>query len=232
MVVSAMPGAIGRASNRWANRRLPALCRLAIKPSEGIGKVGWDPASSRGEPISATSRDRLEPLLGRAFGSVRVHTGYEAEEMADALGADAFTIGHHVFGRRDRMWDDERESLPLLAHVVQQTDPPLIDAPAWKGTELTGSDRWPAALGSLPIEPRSNQIQRALATAGAGAQADDREAAAQAIEESVRVLDATPQQEEDSSAVAIDPEIIAEKVYRLMREDLLIEMERRASFVR
>lgn len=236
MVVSAVPGAIGRASNQWANWRLAALCRLARKPSEGIGKVGWDPASSLGEPISATARDRLEPLLGRSFGGVRVHVGHEAEELAGALRAAAFTIGGHVFGGRDAMRKDGRESLPLLAHelahVVQQTDPPLIDAPPLRGMELTGSDRRPTALGGLQIEPRSNQIQRALATAGAGSRVEDREAAAQAVEESVIALESTPRQEDVSSAVAVDPELIADKVYRLMREELLIEMERRASLVR
>ena len=237
MAESNSPGAVGRATSEWARRRLAALVGLTSKPSDGLGEVAPSLVGGQGEPISPLARGRLEPLFGRSLGSVRVHTGSEAEELSDALGADALAIGHHVFGRRDAMWEGGREVLPLLAHevthVVQQTNPPLVIAPAWERVRETrgGWDRRPGVIDRSPIEAAPHGIQRALADAEA--RADDREATAQAVEASVRETEESAhRQAAGSSAAAVDPEIVADRVYRLMKQELVVEMERRASFVR
>lgn len=237
MAESNSPGAIGRATSEWARRRLTALVGLTRKPSDGLGEVAPSLVGGQGEPIPPLARGRLEPLLGRSLGSVRVHAGSEAEELSDALGADAFAIGHQVFGRRDAMWEGGREALPLLAHelthVVQQTNPPLVIAPAWErvGATSGGWDRRSGGVDRSPIEAAPHGIQRALADAEASA--NDREVAAQTVEASVSEKEGSARhQATGSSAPAVDPEVIADRVYRLMKQELVVEMERRASFVR
>lgn len=82
------------------------------------------PGLGAGRPLSRAVRARLEDSFGCDFSSVRVHTGRAAAEVADGIGAKAFTAGRNiVFGS----WVDNPESTGNsqllaheLAHVVQQ----------------------------------------------------------------------------------------------------------------
>jgi len=70
------------------------------------------------------------PMSGQGsadFGSVRVHTDSRAAESAQALGARAYTLGHHIVfdaGRYAPRTSDGRGLLAHeLTHVLQQTGP-------------------------------------------------------------------------------------------------------------
>ncbi len=91
-----------------------------------------DALRSEGQPLDAGTRDFMEERFGRDFGSVRVHTGPDAEAAAGAIQARAFTVGSDVvFGRGTADPGQGRELLAHeLTHVAQQGHAgPLDSAP-------------------------------------------------------------------------------------------------------
>jgi Domain of unknown function (DUF4157) len=84
--------------------------------------------SSSGHGLDAASRAFMEDRFGRDFSSVRLHTGAEADNAAQALGARAFTFGPNVVSGRP-LDSNSREGRHLLAHelahVAQQGFAPL-----------------------------------------------------------------------------------------------------------
>lgn len=106
-------------------RRPPALATTA---SEGLGaELG------PGRPLDPESRAFLEPRFGQDLGHVRVHTGPQAEESAEAVRAKAFTVGWDVvFGAGEYApgtTDGSRLLAHEMAHVVQQSaagSPPVL----------------------------------------------------------------------------------------------------------
>jgi hypothetical protein len=78
-----------------------------------------------GSPLSEDVRGFMEPRFGADFSGVRVHTGGEAVQMNQELGAQAFTHGRDVFFNQGKYNPGSDEGKSLLAHelthVVQQT---------------------------------------------------------------------------------------------------------------
>lgn len=93
----------------------------------GGGTLGNDTeqrlAASRGggRPLPDVTRKSVENAFGTDFSDVRVHTGSEASDLNDRMGAEAFTVGSDIYFR-DGV---PAASDPLLAHelthVVQQS---------------------------------------------------------------------------------------------------------------
>jgi len=52
--------------------------------------------NSGGSPLDTQSRAFFEPRFGEDFSQVRLHTGAFAAQMADALQAEAFTLGNNI----------------------------------------------------------------------------------------------------------------------------------------
>jgi hypothetical protein len=81
-------------------------------------------ARGRGEPIPATVRARLEPVLRADLSQVRLHTDYDADDLTQALDADAFTVGNEIFFGRGQFDPNSLVGLQLLihelTHVLQQ----------------------------------------------------------------------------------------------------------------
>jgi hypothetical protein len=79
-----------------------------------------------GIPLRPVLRVRLEPALGFDLGGVRLHTDSTASSLALRLGAQAFTVGPHIFFAAGRFQPQTRQGLALLAHelahVNQQPD--------------------------------------------------------------------------------------------------------------
>ncbi|HBB35198.1 MAG TPA: hypothetical protein DC064_26255 [Cyanobacteria bacterium UBA9273] len=78
-----------------------------------------------GSPLSEEARGFMEPRFNSDFSGVRVHTGSEAVQMNQELGAQAFTHGRDVFFNQGKYNPGSTEGKLLLAHelthVVQQT---------------------------------------------------------------------------------------------------------------
>jgi hypothetical protein len=77
-----------------------------------------------GRPLDSATRALMEPLFGFDFGRVRVHSDHRAAESARAVGAQAYTVGHHIAFASGRFAPTTTEGKRLmaheLAHVVQQ----------------------------------------------------------------------------------------------------------------
>ena len=82
--------------------------------------------SSPGRPLDASSRAYFEPRFGHDLSRVRVHTGAVAEQSAQDVDANAYTVGHDIVFAAGRFAPATHEGKRLIAHelvhVMQQTD--------------------------------------------------------------------------------------------------------------
>ena len=81
--------------------------------------------ASEGEPLQAEARAKLESGLGQDLGHVRVHRDARAGHSARSMGAQAYTVGHHMVFGENRYAPQTDSGMELLAHeathVVQQS---------------------------------------------------------------------------------------------------------------
>lgn len=79
----------------------------------------------RGHSLPAELHGRLEEHLGSPLPKIVIHADDEADELARALGAEAFTTGHDIFFRKGAYDPRSLEGRKLLAHeathVLQQS---------------------------------------------------------------------------------------------------------------
>ena len=77
-----------------------------------------------GSPLPSTIQAKMEQGFGTDFSRVRVHTGTEAAQLNQQLGAKAFTYGPDVYFNQGEYQPASSEGQRLLAHelthVVQQ----------------------------------------------------------------------------------------------------------------
>ena len=74
-----------------------------------------------GSPLPDDTRDFMEPRFGADFSGVRVHTGGEAEQMTQALKAQAFTHGQDIYVGAGRYNPGTDAGKRLLAHELTHT---------------------------------------------------------------------------------------------------------------
>jgi uncharacterized protein DUF4157 len=78
-----------------------------------------------GQPLHPSVRASMEARFGRDLDRVRIHAGRRAAESAEAMGADAYTVGTHIVFDHDRYAPETAEGKWLLAHelshVIQQS---------------------------------------------------------------------------------------------------------------
>ncbi|HTQ31526.1 MAG TPA: DUF4157 domain-containing protein [Opitutaceae bacterium] len=80
-----------------------------------------DVLRSSGQPLDAASRAFMEPRFGYDFSRVRVHSDARAAQSAEAVNAQAYTVGSNiVFGANRGGPGNQRLLAHELAHVVQQ----------------------------------------------------------------------------------------------------------------
>lgn len=76
-------------------------------------------AGGEGSTPDAATRAKLTPHVGFDPSMVRIHTGATAQAAASALGADAFTIGTHIFFGSDKFDPRSPQGLGLIGHEVK-----------------------------------------------------------------------------------------------------------------
>jgi hypothetical protein len=74
-----------------------------------------------GSALTPEVRAFMEPRFGADFSSVRVHTGSEAVQMNQELGAQAFAHGSDVYFGAGKSPGNNELTAHELTHVVQQT---------------------------------------------------------------------------------------------------------------
>lgn len=163
------------------------------------------PSDERGEPLGAAIRRRLERLLGRSLADVRVHDDPQAERLTRQAGAQAFAVGRHVYlrpgGRAARTAQERGLLAHEVAHTTQQTPAP--------------PDGMPGPRGSAPL-PGANAHLAVQRTHGSAPPA----------EQAATAAEIAAQAEPRPAPPAIDPEVVAERVYQRMLRDLELDRER------
>jgi hypothetical protein len=91
-----------------------------------------------GIPLGPILRARLEPSLGFDLGGVRLHTDSAASSLALRLGAQAFTVGPHIFFAAGRFQPQTRQGLALLAHELTHVNQQPEGRP-WPWGQLTNT---------------------------------------------------------------------------------------------
>jgi len=76
-----------------------------------------------GRPLDPHLRARVEPLVGHDLASVRVYP-HEADSLATAWQARAFTVGHSVFFRAREWQPETHDGMGLLLHELIHTTQP------------------------------------------------------------------------------------------------------------
>jgi len=114
-------------------------------------KAGERPAIQPSDrALSTQERSFFEPRFGHDFSQVQIHSDARSAEMADALNAEAFTLGRDIYfgsGKyRPRTRETDRLLAHELAHVVQQSRTGPILQPKLK---LTGSANLQARVAAV-----------------------------------------------------------------------------------
>ena len=125
-----------------------------------------------GQPLP--TRGAYESRLGYDFSDTRIHTDDNAHRLTARIRARAFTYGRHIVFGAGQYTPQTREGQKLIAHelthVVQQTNPPRVLAPATSlhaAPELPDAGESGGQVSSLPSR-RQTANETAMAANIAG----------------------------------------------------------------
>ena len=106
------------------NRERSPRVQAANHLSHDFSRIRVHSAEANGFLPDPAERARSGPGLEANASDIRIHTGQEAAVAAAALGADAYTVGRHIFFGAGRFQPGTQAGRHLmmheLAHVVQQ----------------------------------------------------------------------------------------------------------------
>jgi Domain of unknown function (DUF4157)/Novel toxin 15 len=129
-------------------------------------------ACGDGNAMSAELAARMQAELGHSFSQVRLHDDASAAEACAILGAQAFTLGHHVYFAAGQLSPESEEGARLLrhelTHVIQHARGELR---AGEKAELLSPSSSAEAEARAAEAPRPQPNQR-LAPGWAGAPAE------------------------------------------------------------
>jgi hypothetical protein len=97
-----------------------------------------------GRPLPDGVRLDMERRLGHSFSEVRIHTDSTAAESADAVAAEAYTVGSHIAFGQGRFDPDSSAGRQLLAHELAHASGRACDTPPPRGTIPISSPSAPA----------------------------------------------------------------------------------------
>ncbi|ELS51354.1 eCIS core domain-containing protein [Streptomyces viridochromogenes] len=117
-----------------------------------------DIVSGAGQPLDPGVRRELEEQLGHDLGRVRLHTGRDAGQLTELLGADAVAVGQDVFFREGAFTPGTDEGRRLLAHELLHT----VQNPHGLGTLRAGRELGAVSLPQQAIEREAESAARDL----------------------------------------------------------------------
>jgi hypothetical protein len=112
-----------------------------------------------GSPLPDEVRSFMEPRFGADFSQVRVHTDSEAIQMNQAVGAQAFTHGSHIYFGAGKSPGISDLTAHELTHVVQQTGADRGLSPEKKqvskkdNSDRTWHDGQATPINRKPVQP-------------------------------------------------------------------------------
>ena len=174
------------------------------------------------ESQSESRKPFLDRLLSRTMSDIRIHANGRAGELTRRLGARAFTVGRDVYVRPELVEPMTPEGEALIAHelthVAEQTGREPSDLPLLRPQTQTTSQSISASASvqrALPASLSSSEA-RAERTEG-GARQSAQSSGAQGTKQDAMDNPTPP-----------DAEELAERVYRMMAEELVLDRERGA----
>ncbi|MFD0308980.1 DUF4157 domain-containing protein [Streptomyces sp. NPDC127119] len=117
-----------------------------------------DIVSGAGQPLDVGVRRELEEQLGHDLGRVRLHTGRDAGQLTELLGADAVAVGQDVFFREGAYRPGTADGQRLLAHELLHT----VQNPDGLGALRAGRDLGAVSLPHQPIEQEAESAAQTL----------------------------------------------------------------------
>jgi hypothetical protein len=181
------------------------------------------PLAKPGEPLDVTTRGRMEAFFGYDLGAVRVHHGKQVEEVSKSLDARAFAFGSEIFMPHKSHEAPTAEGEGLLAHelthVVQQTQPRRLPQESREPSSKPSPSETKPALSAS----RSQPDMVLLATQGITPGGNHQQSEVQAQTNEQLAIESP-----DNATLTqkIDTKEVTDRVYRLIRNDLLLERER------
>lgn len=118
-----------------------------------------DIVSGAGQPLDPGVRRELEEQLGHDLSRVRLHTGRDAGQLTDLLGADAVAVGQDVFFREGAYRPGTAEGHRLLAHELLHT----VQSPHGLGALRAGRELGAVSLPQQAIEREAESAAQDLA---------------------------------------------------------------------
>ncbi|MFF7980853.1 DUF4157 domain-containing protein [Streptomyces sp. NPDC007901] len=112
--------------------------------------------SGAGQPLDPGLRRELEEQLGHDLGRVRLHTGRDAGQLTELLGADAVAVGQDILFREGAFKPGTDEGRRLLAHELQHT----VQNPHGLGALRAGRDLGAVSLPQQAIEREAEAAAR------------------------------------------------------------------------
>ena len=100
--------------------QIPAIQTRSDSPAL-VSPLRLEGFQESGQEIPASLRKPIEQHVGADLREVRVHTGPEADALARALGARAFTAGGEIFFRKGEYTPYSAAGQTLLAHEAVHT---------------------------------------------------------------------------------------------------------------
>lgn len=112
--------------------------------------VGQSRLGPAGTALPPPVRTPMETRLGKDLSSARVHTDRRAGHLADAIGANAFTVGQDIYFGTGRYQPQTQEGQRLLTHELVHTVQHGAHDTTHADADLAMS--LPTALGAFDID--------------------------------------------------------------------------------
>lgn len=164
-------GGVGRKPGERTEWNVGGKVTYRFKKKAGgkydLEAVGDLPEGSQGEPLPPAVKDVMEKFFAGDLGHVQVHHDTAAQDAAEQLGAEAFTVGSHIYFGPGKYKPQDAEGQKLLAHelthVMQAGKGGIAPAarPRMSGGVAGGSAvAAVAASGSRALEPTRVPIEK------------------------------------------------------------------------
>jgi hypothetical protein len=146
-------GAVAHLQRTAGNAGVGSLLGQEEPPTSPV----LDVIGSGGQGLDDRTRTDMESSFGHDFGGVRVHTDAAASSSAEAVRAQAYTVGDDIVFRSGSYQPGTPSGRHLLSHelthVVQQRSGPVDGTPTADGISLSDpSDRFEQAADEVADE--------------------------------------------------------------------------------
>jgi hypothetical protein len=179
----------------------------------------------------------LERVRNRTLGDIRIHDSEQAGTLARRLGARAFTVGRDIYVRPELMSEGSKEGEALLAHEVthvleqsgvSEPDMTLLRPRLARGGYAPSA----SASSSTPVQRTPEEGASSSVPSSTPASQTSSEARAERVETNSRgggQSSAPPSDQKSADApTPPDAEEVADRVYRMMVDEIRLDGERSA----